>query len=138
MPTKQVTLQSVVQDRKGSSLRVVHCPGALGSLNEALEGVPAKQRQRFLNFLDKSFERLANGDRLSGDTFVKEASLPGLPGRSTGNFWALKKIPIRAYCWYSVITRSVLYVSHYKHKKKDALANSDIEAVHHNFKELEG
>jgi hypothetical protein len=147
MSHERITEQNIVRERKGASKTVIHCEGAKKSLDKALDSVkPSKKRQRFLNFLELSLDRLANGDRLAGMPHdgvpdnqkpVKEGALPGLLGHTTGHFWAIKKIPIRGYGWDGVKNRTHIYISHYVYKDQQSLSKADTDRVHRNFRKME-
>jgi len=81
--------------------------------------------------------RLANGQPLSRDSFPEEGSLPVLVGRPRRKFRALKRLPIRGYCWKSESCSRTYFISHYIHKKKNDLKQSDIEKVANNWKRIE-
>ena len=118
---------------------MVHCHGALDSLEQALQGVEARKRCKFKNTLALQVERLANGQRFSKEHFRDEADLPVNP--LTGKrdkFWALKRIPVRGYCWKSARHTNTWFISHYVHKDYNKLKKKDIEKVHNNWRNVEG
>ncbi len=147
MPPKRITEKTITEKRKGASKTVIHCDGAEKSLIKALSSViPSRKKQRYLNFLELALDRIANGSRLAGMPHegvpnnlrrVKEAELPDLPGHATGNFWAIKKIPIRGYGWDGVKNPAVVYISHYVFKNQQSLSKTDIDRVHRNFRKME-
>jgi len=116
---------------------VRHCSGANRTYKDSVAKVPASQRKKYKRWMEMQIRRLAGGLRLSVDSFPQEASLPGLPGRPGKKFRALKRIPIRGYCWKSEIQPNTYFISHYILKKKDGLSDSDIEKVRNNWTRIE-
>ncbi|PCE69342.1 hypothetical protein B6G00_04305 [Salinivibrio sp. YCSC6] len=82
--------------------------------------------------IQRQIKLLAKMGRLSSENFRKEGGLP-----SGSNFYALKKIPIRGYCWFSTKHPSTVYISHYIHKKKDDLDKRDCQRVVDNWRIIE-
>ncbi len=82
--------------------------------------------------------RLANGGRISKDSFPKEGQLPKQPGQqNTKYFYALKKIPIRAYGWYSERESGKFFISHYIYKDRNKLSEADTKRVGANWTRIE-
>lgn len=103
-----------------------------------MQGVEARKRTKFVNALALQIERLANGQRLSKEHFRDEADLP-LDHRTgkRDKFWALKRIPVRGYCWRSVKYPNTWFVSHYVFKDYAKLKKQDVQKVHNNWRLLE-
>lgn len=121
----------------GTMLTIVHCEGAWASFLEALESIPANRRESIKHRMDTMVKALANGRRLSKDTFPQEGLLPSLPGKTANHFYAFKKIPIRAYGWYSETKPKHFFISHYIFKNKDKLSGSDTTTVGRNWQRIE-
>lgn len=121
----------------GSLLRIVHCKGAWDSFLEALECVPANKRNSIKAQMDLLIRRLSNGVRLSKDSFPPEGPLPSHAGRPGKQFYAFKKIPVRAYGWYSERVERTFFISHYIYKSKDKLAAKDTSRVQRNWRRIE-
>lgn len=112
-----------------------HCRGALKSYYNALESVEANKRGKFTRSLIYQIERLANGEKISPIHFPKEDKLPA---RSDGeSFYALKRIPLRGYCWLSQRHSNTYFISHYINKRKDKLDRNDTKKVHNNWYRIE-
>ena len=125
---------SISNKYKGERFTVVHCEGAIESFEEALQRVTPHNKQRSITrAMIQLIERLANGERLSKDSFPSEGNLP----KSSGKFYAFKKLPIRAYCWQSKKHGGTYFISHYKYKDKSKLLQKDIEKVHANWRNIE-
>lgn len=121
----------------GSMLRIVHCLDAWNSFNQALESIPANRRDSTKARMDAMVQRLANGGRLSKDSFPPEGPLPSRAGKPAKQFYAFKKIPIRAYGWYSERYEKTFFISHYIYKNKDKLAAKDTTKVQGNWTRIE-
>ena len=117
----------------GTSCTVKHCKNALKSFYECLEKVAPSKKQTLAIRMVAQIERLASGQRLSAENFRKEGKLP----RDTGSFYALKRIPIRGYCWKSTKYPNTYYISHYIYKDHNKLKKKDIEKVHNNWRRIE-
>ncbi|MDM3380750.1 hypothetical protein OGV43_13220 [Citrobacter sp. Cb003] len=123
---------------QGDCYRVVHCIGALKSLKEALKSVsPSKKQKSMLVSLQLQIERLASGKRSPDLSARKEGVLPPLNGRPAKNFWAIKKIPIRAYYWESEKHEMTYFISHYIYKDFEKLDDSDSIRVRNNWERIE-
>lgn len=123
----------------GDVFTVEHCSGAIDSYQKALQSVPAGRRGKFTRALILQIQRLANGKRMSKDSFPAEGNLPNNsnPGGKSKPFFALKRIPIRGYCWFSNSYKSTYFISHYIAKKKNKLDTSDTTKVHKNWTQIE-
>jgi hypothetical protein len=51
-----------------------------------------------------------------------------------GRSFAIKRIPIRAYFWYSEVHRDTIVISHYVKKSWKKLRKADIERVRANWR----
>ncbi len=123
---------------QGERLRIVQCEGALESLREALEHVPAGRRLSMVTGLRDQMSRHANGGRMSRENFPDEGPLPTLPGQKKGStFQAYKRIPIRAYSWASRRYPGTRFVSHYIYKDQDRLDARDTTRVGRNWRRIE-
>lgn len=123
---------------QGECYRIVHCNGALKSLKEAIKSVSPSQKQNsMLVSLQLQIERLASGKRSPDLSARKEGQLPSLNGRPAKNFWAIKKIPIRAYYWESEKHEMTYFISHYIYKDFDKLSESDTIKVRNNWDRIE-
>jgi len=87
--------------------------------------------------MDMLVKRLAGGQRLSRDTFPQEGPLPSYQGKPAKQFYAFKKIPIRAYGWFSETKDKTFFISHYIFKNKDKLSKSDTNKVQRNWTRIE-
>lgn len=75
----------------GEQFEIVHCEGALHSLELALESVKKGRRASWLRSVKMQFKRLADGHRLSNEHFPKEGVLPRKPGQQVDkHFRAIK------------------------------------------------
>jgi len=129
---------SELQERHvGRKFTVRHCEGAIDSFAKAVSGVPKGQRDKYQRWMLLQIKRLADGERISNDSFPWEGELPGLAGRPKKKFRALKKIPVRGYCWKSERHENVYYISHYIHKKKNSLDSNDTTKVGNNWTRIE-
>jgi hypothetical protein len=133
-----------VTDRKppksyqGAKFRVVHCKGAPESYLTALNSVDKKKQASFTRGIIQQIERLANGHRMSKENFPQEGDLPKKAGQQKAKkFNALKRIPLRGYCWLSDRHDKTYFISHYVYKNYDALKGSDTNIVGKNWKRIE-
>ena len=130
--------QSVSADYQGQQYRVVHCEGALDTFREALRHVKVGKAQSLTRQMILQIKRLADGHEMSKENFPSEGALPALPGQRRGKkFRALKKIPIRGYCWKSDRVPDTWFISHYIYKNKNNLDDRDTEKVAHNWRRIE-
>jgi hypothetical protein len=125
------------KDYVGSKCRIVHCEDALKSYLSAIQGVPCGKRSRsFTRSMMLQIERLADGQRMSKENFPQEGLLPAQAGPGK-NFNALKKIPIRGYCWKSSRYPNTYFISHYIFKTCDKLKDKDTKLVGRNWTRIE-
>lgn len=85
------------------------------------------------------WERLADHgkDSLSSENFPSEDYLPSHEGKNNERFYCFKRIPLRAYCWFSQKHEGRVYISHFIHKKKQKLDARDTEKVRKNWRRIE-
>jgi hypothetical protein len=121
----------------GRAFTIVHCRGALESFEKAISGLPKRKRESFTRGMILQINRLANGERMSKDNFPREGLLPGDEHHGKKHFFALKRIPVRGYCWKSTQQPNTWFISHYILKKKDKLADSDTQKVCNNWHRIE-
>ena len=123
---------------QGVKYTVVHCKGALKSYKKALNSVDARKKKKFTRQIILQIKRLADGKTMSRENFPREGILPKRVGQHTAkNFYALKRIPIRGYCWKSDSVVSTYFISHYINKNYDNLKDSETEKVCSNWKRIE-
>lgn len=128
----------LAREYQGSRFRIVHCEGALESFREALTHIEARRALSLTQRLISQINRLANGEPLSREHFPKEGALPGRPGQQQPRYFhALKRIPIRGYCWQSQTKPDTYFISHYVYKDYDALADRDTRRVGNNWRRIE-
>lgn len=125
------------EEIQGTLIRVIHCQEAWSSFTESLESLPASRRDSVKYQMDMLVKRLADGQRLSRDSFPPEGPLPSYQGKPAKQFYAFKKIPIRAYGWYSEKYDKTFFISHYIFKNKDKLSKSDTTKVQRNWTRIE-
>lgn len=135
MPVKKLEVYPV--KITGSRLSIVHCTGAWESFLEAIESLPFGRRDAMKATMDMLVRRLSNGERLSKDSFPQEGSLPSYQGKPAKQFYGFKKIPIRAYGWYSERVPQTFYISHYTCKKAQKLSEKDTLKVQRNWTRIE-
>jgi len=83
-------------------------------------------------------QRLADGSRMSKENFPQEGELPKLAGQQKSKkFNALKRIPIRGYCWLSEKHPNTYFISHYVFKDYDKLKEKDTKKVRDNWNRIE-
>jgi hypothetical protein len=86
----------------------------------------------------QQIERLADGQRMSKENFPQEGNLPKRKGQQRAKkFNALKRIPIRGYCWLSDRCKNTYFISHYVYKDYDDLKDSDTKRVGANWRRIE-
>jgi hypothetical protein len=120
----------------GKKFRVVHCLGAADSFKSAILKVKGTKSSKFTNIMIHQIDRLADGHKMTKENFPKEGKLPSKGGNSK-NFNALKKIPIRGYCWLSDRYPNTYFISHYIYKDFDKLSDTDTKRVCNNWKRIE-
>jgi len=123
---------------KGSKFTIVHCKGALDSYIEALNSVNANRHKSFTRGIIQQINRLADGHRMTKANFPQEGDLPKKKGQKKAKkFNALKRIPIRGYCWLSEKHKDTYFISHYVFKDYDKLKDSDTSQVGSNWRRIE-
>ena len=123
---------------KGSKFEITHCDGAVASFDEAMTHVDARKRQTFTRAIEMQVQRLADGHRMSKENFPQEGELPKRKGQQKAKkFNALKRIPIRGYCWLSDKYPSKYFISHYVYKDYDKLKEKDTHKVKDNWTRIE-
>lgn len=143
-PEEQSTEQKgVVSDWNGSKYLLRHCndDAAQGSYDEAMKHVQKKKQRSIENNFRMMYQRFVDGQRISGNSLAREAGLKGTGGLTGGkdvHFYAFRKFPIRSYFWYSPTDSRNVWVSHYKFKNQQKLANVDTSRVRENFRDIEG
>ena len=115
-------------DKHGPRRRVIHSPGAL----ETWEKVAAKLDHRKAALIEGQliavFDDWINGSRFHSGWAEPEGNLTGAT-----KFFAIKRIPIRAYFWYSQNYKNTIVVSHYVKKTWQKLRPEDIKLVKANW-----
>lgn len=104
-----------------------------------LEQIPDREVVvRRLTNLTNDWKRLADLGKqaLSREHFPSESATP-LVGSNSDKFYCFKRIPLRAYCWFSVTHENRVYISHFIHKKKIKLDSRDIEKASNNWRRVE-
>jgi hypothetical protein len=123
---------------KGARFTLVHCEGALKSYEDALGSVDARKRKSFTRGIIQQIKRLADGHRMSKENFPQEGALPKSKGQQKAKkFNALKRIPIRGYCWLSERHKDTYFISHYVYKNYDDLKEGDTTRVGNNWRRIE-
>jgi hypothetical protein len=111
-------------DKQGLKRRVIHAPGALDSWDE-LSSRKAAQVEGFLIAL---FDEWIAGSRLHSGWATPEGDLvKGI------KYYAIKRIPVRAYFWYSTQHKNTIVISHYVIKKWSKLKTKDTSRVRANW-----
>jgi hypothetical protein len=129
--------QELQEFYKGARFTVMHCAGARDSFNKALQRIEKAKRLSLTNQIVIQITRLASGAQMSNASFPKEGELPRKSGRAKKHFYALKKIPLRVYCWYSDRIPGTIFISHYTYKDRQKLADSDTSKVGLNWIRVE-
>lgn len=123
---------------EGSRFTVIHCEGALESYEVALKSVDARKHKSFTRGMMMQIQRLADGRPMSRENFPQEGDLPKKPGQhKSKKFNALKRIPIRGYCWLSGQHKDTYFISHYVYKDYDDLRSKDMGRVGTNWTRIE-
>lgn len=123
---------------RGIKFTVVHCERALESFREAMGSVEARKQKKFEDLIMIQIKRLASGQRMSNANFPFEGDLPKRSGQQNAqSFRAIKKIPLRGYCWLSERVKNTYYISHYVHKNYDKLKARDVTRVGSNWRRIE-
>lgn len=122
----------------GQKFEVTHCEGAIASFEEAMNHVDSRKRKSFIRGVVMQIGRLADGHRMSKENFPQEGDLPKRPGQQKAKkFNALKRIPIRGYCWLSDKYPNTYFISHYVYKDYDKLKERDTKRVKDNWNRIE-
>jgi len=123
---------------KGRRYTVVHCEGALDTFREALGHVRSDKAKSLIRQMILQIKRLADDEAMSQENFPSEGALPTLPGQQgSRKFHALKKIPIRGYCWKSDRLPNTWFISHYVFKNYQDLDPRDTAKVGRNWRRIE-
>lgn len=123
---------------EGEKFKVIHCKGAVESFEEALSHIDSRKSKSLKRGMILQIQRLADGHRMSKDNFPQEGDLPKLKEQSkTKKFNALKRIPIRGYCWLSDAHPNTYFISHYVYKDYDRLKQVDTAIVGKNWNRIE-
>lgn len=126
------------REYEGGRFRVVHCAGAVESYRAALKHVDARKAKSFTRKIIAQLKRLADGQPMSNEHFPKEGELPKRPGQQrTRHFHALKRIPLRGYCWRSETKPDTWFISHYVYKDYMKLAARETRKVGNNWHRIE-
>ena len=121
-------------DRQGSARRVKHAPGALDSWEKVAARLGNRKAALVEGQLVAVFEDWINGCRFHAGWAEPEGNLA-----DGARFFAIKRIPIRAYFWYSKSSRNTIVVSHYVNKTWRKLRPEDTSRVKANWeREQEG
>lgn len=119
---------------KGAKFTVIHCEGALESFQKALNHVETRKRKSLTRGIIMQINRLANGHKMTKENFPQEGDLPKRKGQQKAKkFNALKRLPIRGYCWLSERNRNTYFISHYVYKDYRKLADSETKRVGDNW-----
>jgi hypothetical protein len=123
---------------KGKKFVIVHCKGALESFDSAMESLPKKKREALKRGMILQIQRLADGHQMSKENFPREGKLPNKTGQhGNKHFHALKRIPVRGYCWLSQTQPDTYFISHYIYKDQSKLNGSDTIKVGSNWQRIE-
>jgi hypothetical protein len=115
-------------DKKGLKRRVIHAPGALDSWEKETAKLSERKATEIEGFLITLFDAWNDNSRLNLRWAEPEGDL------SKGKkFFAIKRIPIRAYFWYSDVYKNTIVISHYVYKKWQKLRTKDIRKVRLNW-----
>lgn len=117
-------------DRTGRKRRVIHAPGALKSWEDVAEKLPSQKTALIEGALCQLFMDWIDGARLHRQWAEPEGDLD----RGT-KFFAIKRIPVRAYFWYSEVHKDTIVSSHYVKKSWQKLRKADIERVRANWRD---
>lgn len=140
-PTKvNNAVPQLAESYTGSRFTIIHCEGAIESFNEAIIHVPKHKQKSYINSLIHQINRLSNGHPMSKENFPQEGELPpsSANDQSKRHFHALKRKPLRGYCWKSEKHKNTYYISHYVYKDYKKLKQHDTDVVGNNWKKIEG
>lgn len=128
----------LLREYEGRRFRIVHCDGAVESYREALKHIRSGRAASFTRGVVVQIRRLADGQPMSKENFPREGELPRQRGQQGAKYFnALKKIPIRGYCWRSAAKPDTYFISHYVYKDYDDLAERDVQKVANNWRRIE-
>lgn len=116
-------------DKQGLKRRIIHAPGAFDSWKIASARLPERRSTEIEGFLIALFDDWIKGSRLHSSWAEPEGDLS-----KTKKFFAIKRIPIRAYFWYSDVYKDTIVISHYVCKKWQKLRSKDTKQVKLNWK----
>ena len=105
---------------------------------KGLESLSDQAIDRKLAKVQNDWERLADHGKesLSKENFPPEDYLPSKNGLKE-RFYCFKRIPLRAYCWFSTVHERRIYISHFIHKKRQKLDSRDTEKAGNNWCRIE-
>ncbi len=107
-----MTDRKLQEKLKGTKFSIIHCKGAIDSFNDALQGLTSSKRKSFEIAMILQIQRLSNGEPMSKENFPQEGDLPKRKGQTnTKKFNALKRKPIRGYCWLSDKHANTYFIS---------------------------
>lgn len=115
-------------DKQGPRRRVVHSPGALDSWEKVAAKLDHRKAALIEGQLIAVFDDWINGSRFHSGWAEPEGNLT----RAT-KFFAIKRIPIRAYFWYSKNHKNTIVISHYVKKTWRKLRPKDTKLVKANW-----
>jgi len=128
----------IKQSFTGGKFKIIHCKGAKESFREALSHVSSKKAKSFTRGMTLQIQRLADGQRMSKENFPQEGELPKRVGQiKSKKFNALKRVPIRGYCWLSERCTDTYFISHYTYKNYSKLKQRDINIISANWRRIE-
>jgi hypothetical protein len=109
-------------------LSVWSAEGARRSLEEALAHVSARERVSLRARLAALIERRLDNHPMPPSSWVREGGLP----HGSGSFYAIRKLPLRCYCW---VEDGTLCISHYIYKNRQKLDATDARQVEESWRE---
>jgi hypothetical protein len=115
-------------DKQGSRRRVIHSPGALDSWEKVAAKLDHRKAALIEGQLIAVFDDWIDGSRFHSGWAEPEGNLT----RAT-KFFAIKRIPIRAYFWYSKKHKDTIVISHYVKKTWRKLRSEDTKLVKANW-----
>jgi hypothetical protein len=111
-------------DKQGSTRHVKHAPGALESWEKVAVKLGPRKAALVEGQLIAVFEDWINGCRFHTGWAEPEGNLA-----DGASFFAIKRIPVRAYFWYSKRSKNTIVVSHYVNKTWRKLRLEDTNRV---------
>ena len=94
-------------DKQGLKRRVIHAPGALDSWVKESAKLTERKATEIEGFLITLFDAWNDNSRLNSRWAEPEGNLS-----KSKKFFAIKRIPIRAYFWYSDVYKNTIVISH--------------------------